>query len=85
MAELGWPGDDGGCTAVLQLPDQLDWTAHRGETDPVLGWYSPRFGERVPTTTLIGSGALEDSVELRTTFDFAPHTRTTTGEAVTDG
>ncbi len=84
-AELGWPGDDGDCTAVLQLPDQLDWTAHRGETDPVLGWYSPRFGERVPTTTLIGSGALEDSVELRTTLDFAPHTRTTTGEAVTDG
>ena len=84
-AELGWPGDDGDSTAVLRLPDQLDWTAHCGETDPVLGWYSPRFGERVPTTTLIGSGALEDSVELRSTLDFVPDPRATTDGAVTDG
>ena len=84
-AELGWPGDDGECTAVLQLPDQLDWTAHHGEVAPILGWYSPRFGERVPTTTLIGSGALESSVELLTVLDFAPHPHASAGEAVTDG
>jgi hypothetical protein len=71
-AELCWPGDAGDEKAVLHLPEQLRWTAHRGETDPVLGWYSPRFGERVPATTLVGSGALEHSLELRTTLDFTP-------------
>jgi hypothetical protein len=84
-AELGWPSDAGDGSAVLHLPEQLSWTAHRGETDPILGWYSPRFGERVPTTTLLGSGVLESSVDLRTTLDFVPRSRTTTGEAVTDG
>ncbi len=75
-AELSWAGDEGDCTACLRLPGQLRWTAHRGETHPILGWYSPRFGERVATTTLVGSGVLEGhleaGVELCTTLDFAP-------------
>ena len=74
-ARLSWPSGDG--SAVLHLPEQLGWTAHRGETDPVLGWYSPRFGERVPTTTLVGAGVTEGSLELLTILDFVP--RTTTG------
>ena len=57
---------------TLDLPRQLHWAAHRGETDPILGWYSPRFGERVPTTTLLGTGTVEGSLELLTTLDFAP-------------
>ncbi|GAA2143070.1 alginate lyase family protein [Nocardioides koreensis] len=84
-AELSWPSERGTCAAVLHLPEQLRWTAHRGEAHPVLGWYSPRFGERIPTTTLIGSGVLEESVELRSTLDFGPEPRTTTEEAVTHG
>ncbi|WP_037360081.1 heparinase II/III family protein [Amycolatopsis orientalis] len=51
-AQLSWPGR----TATLDLPPQLAWTAHRGETNPPLGWYSPGFGRREPATTLIGSG-----------------------------
>jgi hypothetical protein len=41
---------------VLALPPGLTWTAHRGEEDPPLGWYSPDFGRREPATTLVGSG-----------------------------
>ena len=52
VAHLTWPGG----SAVLTLPEELAWTAHSGETDPVLGWYSPSFGRRVPATTLLGTG-----------------------------
>jgi hypothetical protein len=71
-AELGWDGPDGPVAAHLHLPDVLDWSAHRGETDPVLGWYSPRFGERMPTNTLVGSGAVEGRLVLRTVLAFPP-------------
>ncbi|MEX1007263.1 MAG: alginate lyase family protein [Acidimicrobiia bacterium] len=54
IATLEWPTDGGRARAVLTLPDRLRWTAHRGETDPVLGWYSPRFGTKTPSTTLVG-------------------------------
>jgi hypothetical protein len=51
-ARLSW---DGG-SAVLELPPELSWTAHRGETSPPLGWYSAGFGRKVPATTLVGTG-----------------------------
>jgi len=43
-------------TAVMELPPELSWTAHRGESDPPLGWYSAGFGRKEPSTTLVGSG-----------------------------
>ena len=43
-------------TASLSLPPALTWTAHRGEEDPPLGWYSTEFGRREPATALIGTG-----------------------------
>ncbi|KAA9163002.1 heparinase [Amycolatopsis acidicola] len=43
-------------SAVLELPPELTWTAHRGETEPPLGWYSPGFGRKEPAVTLVGSG-----------------------------
>jgi hypothetical protein len=43
-------------TATLELPEALTWTAHRGEENPPLGWYSTEFGRREPATTLIGTG-----------------------------
>ncbi|RYP85553.1 alginate lyase family protein [Nocardioides guangzhouensis] len=69
-ALLSWEGPDGPMTATMTLPAALRWSAHRGETAPVLGWYSPRFGERVPTTTLLGNGSLEGRLELRTALVF---------------
>jgi hypothetical protein len=69
-ALLAWEGQDGPVTATLDLPAALRWSAHRGEAAPVLGWYSPRFGERVPTTTLLGNGSLEERLDLRTSLHF---------------
>lgn len=69
-AMLRWAGDAGDVEARLYLPGGLTWSAHRGEADPVLGWYSPRFGERVPTTTLIGEGPVGTSAEFCTQLVF---------------
>ncbi|MER6534228.1 alginate lyase family protein [Streptomyces sp900105755] len=55
-AVLTWIRDGEGRSAVLDLPGQLTWRAHRGETGPPLGWYSAGFGRKEPTTTLIGTG-----------------------------
>ncbi|MFF2809523.1 alginate lyase family protein [Streptomyces sp. NPDC058000] len=55
-AVLTWTLDGEGRSAVLDLPGQLSWRAHRGESDPPLGWYSAGFGRKEPTTTLVGTG-----------------------------
>ncbi|MFD9252411.1 heparinase II/III family protein [Streptomyces bottropensis] len=56
VAELTWTRDGEDHSAVLELPGQLSWRAHRGESDPPLGWYSAGFGRKEPVTTLIGTG-----------------------------
>jgi hypothetical protein len=67
LAALTWAGRDGEIRlARLGLPRALEWSAHRGETNPPLGWYSPRFGARVPTTTLVGVGEWSGTLDLRT-------------------
>jgi hypothetical protein len=66
-AALTWTGRDGELRlGRLVLPRALEWSAHRGETDPPLGWYSPRFGARGPTTTLVGVGEWSGTLDLRT-------------------
>ncbi|MGW1280030.1 alginate lyase family protein [Streptomyces tsukubensis] len=55
-AVLTWTRDGEDRSAVLDLPGQLSWQAHRGETGPPLGWYSAGFGRKEPATTLIGTG-----------------------------
>ncbi|MFI7385562.1 alginate lyase family protein [Streptomyces sp. NPDC049813] len=55
-ARLTWIRDGEGRSAVLDLPTGLAWRAHRGRSDPPLGWYSPGFGRKEPSTTLIGTG-----------------------------
>jgi hypothetical protein len=52
------------------LPPQLEWSLHRGETDPILGWYSPGFGQRVPTFTLLGRGLGAAGSPLITRLEF---------------
>jgi hypothetical protein len=61
-AVLTWVRDGEGRSAVLDLPGQLSWRAHRGESDPPLGWYSAGFGRKEPSTTLVGTG-LADGAE----------------------
>jgi heparinase II/III-like protein len=59
-ALLRWEHDGRWRGAVLELPAELAWTAHRGETDPPLGWYSAGFGRREPAVTLVGRGCLDE-------------------------
>lgn len=65
-ASLTWTRDGEARSAVLDLPGQLNWRAHRGESDPPLGWYSPGFGRKEVSTTLVGTG-LADGAEGFTT------------------
>ena len=70
-ADLAWTGRDGRRQrATLHLPTGLSWSQHRGETDPPLGWFSPRFGVRVPITTLMGAGSAVPDASLVTTVTF---------------
>jgi hypothetical protein len=64
---LSWDAATGPLSADLHLPTELHWTVHRGETQPPLGWYSPRFGRRVETTTLVGAGVVEGAALALTT------------------
>ena len=74
-AVLAWDGSNGERQgAGLELPAALSWSEHRGETDPVLGWYSPRFGERVPISTLVGVGKGSEA-SLVTKLTFGPGLR----------
>jgi len=65
-ATLRWPAGDGVRRAVLELPESLDWTAHRGSEDPVQGWFSPGFGRRLAATSLLGRGGAAEGVNLTT-------------------
>jgi hypothetical protein len=67
-ARLRWAGG----SADLALPTSLCWTAHRGETSPPLGWYSPGFGRKQPAVTLVGRGLITSSEALLTTLRFDP-------------
>lgn len=53
---LRWTARGRARTAVLDLPGELTWTAHRGETDPPLGWYSAGFGRKEPAVAMILRG-----------------------------
>ena len=83
VAELSWSGaldeQHGEQQARLYLPAELAWSAHRGETEPILGWYSPRFGERVPSTTLVGEGTWTGTLSLRTVLDLSETRREPAG------
>lgn len=71
VAELDWPAMEGSARAALRLPSELRWSAHRGDTDPILGWYAPRFGWKDPTVTLIGTGSVGPNCpELMTVVRF---------------
>ena len=70
-ARLTWPEPDDGGSATFTLAPVLQWSAHRGELSPPLGWYSERFGVMQPATTLLGVGTCgEDVLELRSVIQF---------------
>ncbi|MEU5249067.1 heparinase, partial [Streptomyces asoensis] len=69
-AALSWSRDGEDRSAVLELPEGLSWTAHRGESDPPLGWYSAGFGRKEPATTLVGSGFADGTEQFTTVLGF---------------
>ncbi|MFJ8934410.1 alginate lyase family protein [Streptomyces sp. NPDC102365] len=69
-AVLTWTCDGENRTAVLDLPGELNWRAHRGESDPPLGWYSAGFGRREPATTLVGTGFTDSAGRFTTVLAF---------------
>ncbi len=71
-ASLAWFSGSRRWHGRLLLPDRLAWRAVRGSLDPIGGWYSPAFGERVPSTTFIGEGTLSPGVRLETILDIGP-------------
>lgn len=86
FAALVWPGGQ----ATLLLADGITWSAHRGEVNPPLGWYSPRFGVKVPSTVLVGAGVVHGACELTTSLAFAtlrgaPSVVATTNRATSRG
>jgi hypothetical protein len=69
-AILRWPGTPAPGVAWLALPPELQWSLHRGETDPILGWYSSGLGRRTPAFTFVGCGRSVAGVRLVTRLDF---------------
>ncbi|MFB8773260.1 heparinase II/III family protein [Streptomyces broussonetiae] len=69
-ALLTWTRDGEDRSAVLDLPGQLSWAAHRGASEPPLGWYSPGFGRKEPSTTLVGTGFADGTEEFTTVLGF---------------
>jgi hypothetical protein len=65
-AVLEWRSDQGRRSATLALPDGLAWRQLEGRTDPPAGWYSPAFGMRVPSVTLLGTGRVGRGQDLVT-------------------
>ncbi|GGY25178.1 heparinase II/III family protein [Streptomyces djakartensis] len=70
-AVLTWTRDGEDRSAVLDLPGQLSWRAHRGESDPPLGWYSAGFGRKEPSTTLLGTGFTDGTEAFTTVLGFS--------------
>ncbi|MFJ4370819.1 alginate lyase family protein [Streptomyces chartreusis] len=69
-AVLAWTRDGEERSAVLDLPGQLSWRAHHGESDPPLGWYSAGFGRKEPATTLVGTGSTDGTEGFVTVLGF---------------
>jgi hypothetical protein len=77
LAELGggyamlrWPDAVTPGAAWMELAPQLSWTLHRGETDPILGWYSRGLGHRTPAYTLLGCGNVPPGAPLTSRLQF---------------
>jgi hypothetical protein len=71
-AHLTWAGEHGERSATIELSPHLWWARHEGDLDPPLGWYSPSFGVRQPSVTLVGSGLVQPGAEVATVLHFEP-------------
>jgi hypothetical protein len=68
-ATLSWQVGTDRRQGKILLPDGLTWTTYRAATDPVEGWYAPRFGVRLPATSLVGRGMAASWTRLVTELE----------------
>jgi hypothetical protein len=68
-ATLSWQAGTDRRQAMILLPDGLTWASHRAAVDPIQGWYAPRFGVRVPATSLVGRGMAASWTNLVTELE----------------
>jgi hypothetical protein len=68
---LSWPDTVTPGAARMELPAGLSWSLHRGETDPILGWYAAGLGGCVAAFTLVGRGCWSAGAPLATRLEFA--------------
>jgi hypothetical protein len=57
---LNWPNG----SAELVLPPALNWTLHRAQTNPPLGWFSSSFDIKQPSYSVLGTGRLRTGDRL---------------------
>lgn len=73
VANLDWSSNGRNGSALLELPYGLTWAVHQGETDPIVGWYSPGFSRKEPSVTLVGTSTLSPGeARLTTELRFDP-------------
>jgi Heparinase II/III-like protein/Heparinase II/III N-terminus len=70
-AILRWPDATTPGEARLELPRALEWSLHKGEADPILGWYSTGLGRRLPAITLLGCGRSVPGEPFNTRLELA--------------
>jgi len=70
FAILRWPNASIPGAAMFELAQPLRWSMHRGETDPIVGWYSCGLGRRTPAVTVIGEGRSHSARPLVTRLEF---------------
>lgn len=70
-ALLSWKTSEAEWSASLTLPTNVSWEEARGRIDQPAGWYSPAFGVRIPTVTLIGTGLVAGREQLVTRLRWA--------------
>jgi Heparinase II/III-like protein/Heparinase II/III N-terminus len=68
-AALSWQVGSHRRQGTMRLPDVMTWSTHRGDAAPIEGWYAPRFGVRVPATSLVGRGMATSWVRLVTELE----------------
>lgn len=67
---LTWNRDKDIQTAQIKLPSALTWRTVVGSEEPLLGWYSPAYDVKIPTTTVVGEGRVNTGMNLQTRIYF---------------
>ena len=63
-AYLRWISNNANYVALFIPAEALVWKAVRAQNDPPLGWYSPSFGVKLPSTCLLGVDRLAGGASL---------------------